>query len=250
LFEAILADRRLPRESLPLLSRLYPAVLRQTLLDASLLADAGHPVWRFMDHLAFLMQTREVGDRQANVAFAQGLVEQLVAQHSADSRPFQSSANRLVVLERQRFARAVSSAGADITLLGARVREADGDPAASLPVALDAGGGDSRPAPLRRGGDAEPDPGGVMGTWRAGSWLSIFLRGQWRRALVLWRAPGAGPLLLLDANEARHWAVRGAAIERLAAEGLARVFAPRSLMADASERVGQATRDPGPTLFG
>ena len=33
LYDAILADRRLPRESLPLLSRLYPAVLRQTLLD-------------------------------------------------------------------------------------------------------------------------------------------------------------------------------------------------------------------------
>jgi hypothetical protein len=230
---------------------LYPAVLRQTLLDASLLADAGHPVWRFMDHLGFLMQTREVGDPQANVAFAQGLIEQLVAQHSADSRPFQSAANRLAVLERQRFARAVTAAARDITLLGVRVREADNDGhSTSLPQALDAGGGDSRPAPLRRGGDAEPDPGGVAGTWRAGSWLSIFLRGQWRRALVLWRAPGAGPLLLLDANEARHWAVRGAAIERLAAAGLARVFAPRSLMADANERVGQATRDPGPTLFG
>lgn len=250
LFEAILADRRLPRESLPLLSRLYPAVLRQTLLDASLLADAGHPVWRFMDHLGFLMQTRLVGDHQANVAFAQGLVEQLVAQHSADSRPFQSAANRLVVLERQRFARAVSAAAGDITLLGARAREADGDPSMSLPQALDAGGGDSRPAPLRRGGDAELDPGGLAGTWRAGSWLSIFLRGQWRRALVLWHAPGAGPLLLLDANEARHWAVHGTAIGRLAAEGLARAFSPRSLVADASERVGHATRDPGPTLFG
>ncbi|HEY6512354.1 MAG TPA: DUF1631 family protein [Burkholderiaceae bacterium] len=250
LYDAILGDRRLPRESLPLLSRLYPAVLRQTLLDASLLADAGHPVWRFMDHLGFLMQTRGVGDPQANVAFAQGLVEQLVAQHSADPRPFQSAASRLAVLERQRFARAVSAAGADITLLGARVREAGSDPSPGLPQALDAGSGDSQPAPLRRGDDAEPEPGGMAGMWRAGSWLSIFLRGQWRRALVLWRAPGAGPLLLLDANEARHWAVRGVAIERLAAVGLARVFAPRSLVADATGRVGHVTRDPGPTLFG
>ena len=95
-----------------------------------------------------------------------------------------------------------------------------------------------------------PTPAAWQALWRAGSWLSIFLRGQWRRALVLWRAPGAGPLLLLDANEARHWAVRGAAIERLAAEGLARVFSPRSLVADASGRVGHVSRDPGPTLFG
>jgi hypothetical protein len=213
-YDAILADRRLPRESLPLLSRLYPAVLRQTLLDPNLLADANHPVWRFMDHLGFLMQTCEVGDRQANVAFAQGLVEQLVTQHSADARPFQSAANRLVVLERQRFARAVSAAADDIAMLGARAQES-GDPGPTLPQSLDAGGAESRPAPLRRGSDNEAEPAEAA-LWRAGSWLSIFLRGHWRRALVLWRAPNHGPLLLLDANEARHWAVRGAAIERLA----------------------------------
>jgi hypothetical protein len=251
LYDAILADRRLPRESLPLLSRLYPAVLRQMLVDRGLLADAGHPVWRFMDNLAFLMQTREVGDRNANVAFAQSLVEQLVAQHSADPRPFESAANRLAVLERQRFARAVSAAGGDIAMLGAAMREAAVGHAPSLPQSLDAGGVDSEPAALlRRDGDAEPAPADAVDAWRAGSWLSIFLRGRWRRALVLWRAPSPGPLLLLDANEARHWALRVAAIERLASAGLARVFSPRSLVSDASDRIGQVAREPGPTLFG
>jgi len=250
LYDAILSDRRLPRESLPLLSRLYPAVLRQTLLDGRLIDDPAHPVWRFMDHLGFLMQTREVGDCRANVAFAQGLVEQLVGQQGSDARAFQSAANRLAVLERQRFARAVAAAAADIAMLGVRVQES-GDHAPSLPQSLDAGVIDSQPAPLRRGSDAEPESGDAAGAWRVGSWLSIFLRGQWRRALVLWRAPELGPLLLLDANEARHWAVRGAAIERLSAEGLARVFLPRSLVGDARDRVGRhAARDPGPTLFG
>jgi len=250
MYEAILADRRLPRDSLSLLSRLYPAVLRQTLLEPLLLAQASHPVWRFMDQLGFLMQTREVGDRQANVAFAQSLVEQLVAQAGTDARPFQSAANRLVVFERQRFARAVSAGAGDIALLGARAQSDAGQPP-SLPQALDAGGLDSEPTPLlRRGEDAEPEPDDVVSTWRAGSWLSIFLRGQWRRALILWRAPNPGPLLLLDANEARHWAVRSAAIERLAGAGLARVFAARSLVSDANIRLDQVARDPGPTLFG
>lgn len=250
LYDAILADRRLPRESLPLLSRLYPAVLRQTLADAGVLSDARHPVWLFMDQLGFLMQTREVGDRAANVVFAQGLVEQLVAQPGNDARQFQTAANRLVVLERQRFARAVSAAAGDIAMLTARAQGASGGHSTSLPQSLDAGSLDSQHAPLRRGDDAEPEPGEVVGGWRAGSWLSIFLRGQWRRALILWRAPSKGPLLLLDANEARHWALRSAAIERLAAEGLARVFSPRSLVRDAGGRVGQVARDPGPTLFG
>ena len=76
------------------------------------------------------------------------------------------------------------------------------------------------------------------------------MRGQWRRVLILWRAPSPGPLLLLDANEARHWALRPAALERLAQAGLARTLTPRSLVRDASARIGRVSRDPGPTLFG
>jgi hypothetical protein len=250
LYDAILADRRLPRESLPLLSRLYPAALRQTLAEPALIDDASHPVWRFMDHLAFLVQTRAVGDAQANVAFAQGLVEQLVNQHGTDARPFQSAADRLAVLERQRFARAVAAAGADIATLGASARAAGADHMPLVPQSLDAGGPESQPAPLRRGGDAEPTPADTVHAWRAGSWLTLFLRGQWRRVLILWRAPNPGPLLLLDANEARHWALRPAALERLAHAGLARTLGARSLVHDASGRVGRVSRDPGPTLFG
>ena len=210
LYDAILSDRRLPRECLPLLSRLYPAALRQALTEPALIDNATHPVWRFMDHLAFLVHTRTVGDAKGNVTFAQGLVEQLVNQPSSDARPFQSAADRLAVLERQRFARAVAAAGADIATLGASVRAAGSDHSPSVPQALDAGGPDSQPAPLRRGGDAEPTPANTVDAWRAGSWLTLFMRGQWRRVLILWRAPNPGPLLLLDANEARHWALRPA----------------------------------------
>ena len=250
LYDAILSDRRLPRESLPLLSRLYPAALRQALTEPALIDNATHPVWRFMDHLAFLVHTRTVGDAKGNVTFAQGLVEQLVNQPSSDARPFQSAADRLAVLERQRFARAVAAAGADIATLGASVRAAGSDHSPSVPQALDAGGPDSQPAPLRRGGDAEPTPVNTVDAWRAGSWLTLFMRGQWRRVLILWRAPNPGPLLLLDANEARHWALRPAALERLARAGLARTLTPRSLVHDASGRIGRVSRDPGPTLFG
>lgn len=250
LYDAILSDRRLPRESLPLLSRLYPAVLRQTLADPALIDDATHPVWRFMDHLAFLVQTRAVGDVKGNITFAQGLIEQLVNQQGSDARPFQSAADRLAVLERQRFARAVATAGADIATLGASMRAAGHDTFPSLPQALDAGGPESQPVPLRRDSDAEPTSTDTVGAWRAGSWLTLFMRGQWRRALILWRAPTPGPLLLLDAAEARHWALRPTAIERLAREGLARALTPRSLVRDAAGRIGRVTRDPGPTLFG
>src|SRR6185436_10915953 len=157
---------------------------------------------------------RSVGDAKANIAFAQGLVEQLVNQHSADARPFQSAADRLLVLERQRFARAVAAAGSDIATLGASVRAAGPDHLPTVPQSLDVGDPESQPAPLRRGDDAEPVD--KVDAWRAGSWLTLFVRGQWRRGLILWRAPNPGPLLLLDANEARHWALRPAALDRLA----------------------------------
>ena len=238
LYDAILADRRLPRDSLPLLSRLYPAVLRQTLAEPPLLDDARHPVWSLIDHVAFLVLTRGVGDSQANMALAGGLVEQIAGQTAADARAFQSAASRLAVFERQRFSRAVSAAAADIATLTPR-----GDIAATVPQALDAANTDSQPLPLlRRGADAQQTPGEVVAAWRAGAWLTIFLRGRWRRALVLWRAPIPGPLLLLDANEARHWALHVSALERLAAEGLARTFGPRSLIGDAALRIAQPGR--------
>jgi Protein of unknown function (DUF1631) len=249
LYDAILGDRRLPRESLPLLSRLYPSVLRHTLADPAVLDDASHAIWTFVDHLAFLMQTREVGDRQVNITLAHSLVEQLATQPGIDARPFRSAANRLAVLERQRFARAVAAASSDIALLATQDKRLGDTP--SVPQSLDGGATDSQPVPLlRRGGDEEPVRDEVIGAWRAGSWLTLFLRGQWRRALVLWRGPAHGPLLLLDASEARHWALRDAAIGRLAHAGLVRVFAPRSLMGDAAGRLDQVSREPGPTLFG
>jgi hypothetical protein len=238
LYDAILADRRLPRESLPLLSRLYPAVLRQTLAEPALLVDAAHPVWSLIDHVAFLVLTRGVGDSKANMTLATGLVEQIAGQSTADARSFQSAANRLAVLERQRFSRAVSAAAGDIAKLTPR-----GDTASTVPQALDASSTDSQPLPLlRRGADTQRTPGEVVSAWRAGAWLTIFLRGRWRRTLVLWRAPLQGQLLLLDAGEARHWALHAPALERLAAEGLARAFGPRSLIGDAIERVAR----PGP----
>jgi hypothetical protein len=189
-----------------------------------------------IDHIVFLVQTREVGDSNGNMALATSLVEQIVSQSSADARAFQSAANRLAVLERQRFSRAVSAAAPDIATLTPRDHE---EP--TMPQALDPAVTHSQPTPLlRRGADRQRTPGEVVNAWRAGSWLTIFLRGRWRRALVLWRAPSPGAVLLLDADEARHWALHAPALERLAAEGLAHAFSPRSLIGDATERVAQA----------
>jgi hypothetical protein len=251
LFDGILSDRRLPRDSLPLLSRLYPSALRQALGQAQLLDDWTHPLWRFMDQLAFLMQTRAVGDPHANVAFAQNLIEQLVAHPTLDVRQLQSSVDRLAVYERQRFARAVAAAGREIAELTTHMRQASGEPDASIPQALDAGGLESQAPPLlRRATDSRPSEPTPPEQWRSGTWLTIFLRGQWRRALVLWRAQAPGPWLLLDATEARHWALRRPSLERLSIEGLARELRPRSLMRDAIGRIGRSARDPGPTLSG
>jgi hypothetical protein len=254
LFDSILSDRRLPRDSLPLLSRLYPSALRQALGHAQLLDDWTHPLWRFMDQLAFLMQTRAVGDPHANVAFAQNLVEQMVGHPALEVRQFQSTVDRLAVHERQRFARAVAAANREIVELTAHMHQAGGESDPSVPQALDAGGLDSQTTPLlRRATDTKPAEPTPPEQWRPGTWLTIFVRGQWRRALVLWRAPAPGPWLLLDATEARHWALRRRSLERLCAEGLARELSARSLMRDAIGRIGRMSRtarDPGPTLFG
>lgn len=251
LFDAIMADRRLPRDCLPLLSRYYPGALRHALAHPSTIHDADHAMWRFVDHLAFLMHTRAVGDVQANLAFGQSLVDQIAANPALEPRHFESAIARISVHERQRFARAVAAAADDIAELTHFSRHAATGFGPSLPQALDAGRiDDPVTTQRRRTDDGKPVTPTRPEAWRPGVWLTLFLRGQWRRALVLWRGPEGGPWLMLDATEARHWAVRRQSIERLAQEGLARELLPRSLLRDAFDRVGQTRREPGPTLFG
>lgn len=251
IFDAIMADRRLPRDCLPLLSRYYPGALRFSLQEPAALDDAEHPLWRFVDHLAFLVQTRAVGELQANMQFAQTLVDQLTANPSLDAKHIQSAISRITVHERQRFARAVAAATESIHELGEFAQHRASGFGPSVPDELDAGGVDPDAArQLRRAGDVRPAAPSAPDVWKPGIWMTLFLRGQWRRALILWRGPAPGPWLMLDAAEARHWAVRRQSLERLTAEGLARDFAPRSLMRDALPRIGKVLREPGPTQFG
>lgn len=251
IFDAIMADRRLPRDCLPLLSRYYPGALRFTLHEPSALDDADHPLWRFVDHLAFLVQTRAVGDAQANMQLAQTLVDQLTANPTLDAKHIQSAISRITVHERQRFARAVAAASESIQELGEFAQHRASGFGPSVPDELDAGGVDPDAArQLRRASDVRPVAPSTPDVWKPGVWMTLFLRGQWRRALVLWKGPAPGPWLMLDAAEARHWAVRRQSLERLAAEGLAREYVPRSLMRDALPRIGKVLREPGPTQFG
>lgn len=251
LYESIMTDRRLPKDCVPLLLRCYPAAVRYALGDPACITDHKHAMWRFVDQLAFLTLTRAVGDEHANLAFAQSLVDQIAANPALEARHFESGIARIAVHERQRFARAVASAADDIAELGVYTRHAATGFGPSLPQALDAGRVDQPDTTQRRRTtDLLPDGSNVPERWKPGVWLSLFLRGQWRRALVLWRAADGGPLLMLDATEARHWAVRQQSIERLAREGLAREVLPRSLLRDAMLRGAQVFRESGPTLFG
>lgn len=251
LFESIIADRRLPKDCVPLLLRCYPAALRFALADPGCVTDHKHAMWRFVDQLAFLTLTRALGDEQANLAFALSVVDQIAANPALEARHFESGIARIAVHERQRFARAVTAAADDIAELGVFVQHAATGFGPSLPQALDAGRVEQPDTTQRRRTtDLIPDGSNAPERWKPGVWLSLFLRGQWRRVLILWRAAEAGPLLMLDTAEARHWAVRRQSIERLAREGLAREMHARSLLRDAMLRGAQVFRESGPTLFG
>ncbi|MFO1219138.1 MAG: DUF1631 family protein [Burkholderiaceae bacterium] len=251
IFDAIMADRRLPRDCLPLLSRYYPGALRFALSEPQAIDDADHPIWRFVDHLSFLVQTRAVGDVQANLAFARSLVDQLASSPASEAKHFQSAISRISVHERQRFARAVAAAAESIQELNEFTHHRASGFGPSVPDELDAGGVDpDANRQLRRVGDTLPVADSAPDVWKPGVWLTLFLRGQWRRALVLWRGPAPGPWLMLDAAEARYWAVRRQSLERLVGAGLAREFGPRSLMRDALPRIGKVLREPGSTFFG
>ena len=76
LFEAMVADRRLPQDVVLLISRLHGPAMRLAVRDRSLLDHDTHPLWRFLNQLAFnagMAPEAEDPERQALLRTAQAL---------------------------------------------------------------------------------------------------------------------------------------------------------------------------------
>lgn len=239
LFDAIQSDRALPPDCLPLLLRLHPTTLRLAVQDTAMLDDYDHPVWRFMDRLAFLLTTVQVAELERCLSFARQLVDHLVADGAADIARFEWAIGRIAAFERHSLDRAVLIAQPEITQLQLAPDEA-GAP-------IDIGTLDTVPAELMPEDSAPPaaaaPPAALLGL-QPGGYLRAYLQSEWRLLQLLWVDRAGASWLLRDTSAARHWALRLRAIERLFEAQLAQELKPRSLVRSAAGRVLRAMGTP------
>jgi hypothetical protein len=229
LFDAIQSDRHLPPACLALLLRLHPTALRLAVHDTTMLDDYDHPVWRFMDRLAFAISTAHVLENDRWLNFARQLVDHLVGDGAADTARFEWALTRIEAYERHCFERAVLVAQPEITNL-----QVAPDRSAQP---IDVGTMDTVPAELLHEPGPVPSPTGPRLQLQPGQHMRAYLQGDWRQLQLLWMDDLGEVWLLADAAAPRHWALRRSAVERLAAENLAVPLRPRSLVRSAADRM-------------
>lgn len=232
LFDAIQADPQLRPESLALVLRLQPRVIRVALHDPALLEAYDHPVWTFIDTLARVLEATTPADRPRCEAACRQLVDHLVADGDASTERFVQATRRLELIDRKLLEAAIDQSRPHIERLQAATQDSD------LPI--DVGSLDTVPAELMPLDAPPSSPAVALPDPTAGERFQAYLQGEWRPLRLLWCHPGGDDWLLQDLATGEHWAVRRRALERLAAEQLVRPWQPRSLVRGAAAQVLQA----------
>lgn len=257
LFDAILADHQLAPQVQVLLSRLHACALRVALRDPAMLDSYRHPVWQFMDHLAFASELHPRDDdplRAKLFAYGRSLVDNLVREPVQDAALFRWALDRLHALDRHLFEQRCQAAAEQIEQLRLSAAATDTRP---MPVApetppLDVATLDTVPAELldsdetqARAARASASPNWLE-RHRPADWVRLFLDGHWQIAQLLWRSDGGGLWLYAEAHQGITWALRRPALELLHREGLLNPLRPHSLIERAAETVlRHVARDAG-----
>jgi len=252
LFEAMAADRRLPQDVVLLVSRLHGPAMRLAVRDRSLLDHDTHPLWRFLNQLAFNAEMAPEPDdpeRQALLRTAQATIDQLASEPVQHAGLYRWAWERLAVFLGKRLQRRQALLATQIAVLQkADARRLAGQVhdtgPGSVSGPLDAHQLDTVPAefidtnvPAAAAGSTEAEA--WLQTLAVGDWVRVFLHGGWLRAQLLWLGEDRQTLLLGDGASDETWAVRARALLRLHGHGLVKTLRVRSLVGGAAQRVQQ-----------
>jgi hypothetical protein len=250
LFQAILADDRLPDDVRTLLERLHAPAMRLTLRDPSVLDKDEHPLWRFMQVFSYEAEMApDIADpeRVRLLRLGQMLVDKLAAEPEQRVSIYRASLQRLEEFLRQRLERRCAQVASQIGAL--QKFEASLGDGTTVPGALD-GVLDERaittvPAELMPTNTAEFDGGDgarqAAAEWlsklRPGQWVRMLIQGRWVRAQLLHVGAKREAWLFGDGASDATWAVRRGALLQMHAGGLAKTLKMRSLVGSAAARV-------------
>jgi Protein of unknown function (DUF1631) len=251
LFEAMVEDVRVPADVGALIARLQPAALRLMLADSSLLDQSKHPLWLFINRLAFEAEmVPEQGDTERTqlLKVVRETANQLGAEPEQTAALYRWANERLDAFAQLRLKRRVKAVSYRIDELQALEDRLCGEGTApsTFHGLLDAPQLDTVPADLME--DWAPDKQALQqaAAWldnlRAGDWVRVFLQGRWMHAQLLW--PGGRGEIWLFGNGSTHtthatWAVRRGALLMMHSARLAKTLKQRSIVGSAAARVQQ-----------
>ncbi|MDE2081355.1 MAG: DUF1631 family protein [Burkholderiales bacterium] len=255
LFDAMQADTRVPADVAALIAHLQGPAMRLTLRDSSLLDQDRHPLWRFINRLAFEAEmTPDSADpeRAQLLAAARSTVERLADEPDQSNELYRWAQERLDLLLQRRVARRLAAAASQIgALQKLEDRLADGGPLPStLHGMLDVPHLDTVPAELIDAQGAKAAPSSDGESWldelRPGDWVRMFIQGHWVQARLLWPGERREIWLFADGASDDTWAVRRGALLTMRAERLAKKLRERSIVGSAAARVQEALAAPKP----
>lgn len=242
LFEAMLADKRLPRDIRAVLARMQPSALRVVLRDPAALDDYDHPVWAFMDQLAHLAALHPQGSvaRDAVLRIGDEMVDTLAQTTQPDLALYEDALARLRADGQARLQSRLARVGPDTQALQALEAQMQDEkfriPSGMGP--LDVAQLETVPADLLDNLPASRSDPAAATDWltrqEVGDWTRMFCRGRWMRAQLLWQSQHGEIWLYGPEQNGEPVAMRRRALERLLAEGLASELHVRSMLRSAA----------------
>lgn len=246
LFEAMLADTRVPPDVGVVISRLQGPAMRLALRDSGLLDQNKHPLWHFVNRLVYeceMAPDPADPERQQLLKTALAAVNQLVAEPEQNNGLYEWALDRLDSYLHKRLTRRLAAAASQIGALQKledQIAAGRATPSAFEGM-LDIGALDTVPAELLEKRAATSQSGIPTDEWldslRAGDWVRLFLQGSWVQARLLWPGEHGEVWLFGDGASDATWAVRRGALLTMRREHLAKTLRQRSIVASAAARV-------------
>ena len=246
LFDAMVADERVPADVSLLISRLHGPATRLSLYDGSMLDRDKHPMWRFINRLAFEAEMAPDAtdpERAQLLKTAQATVDQLTSEPEQNGGLYVWALDRLESFLRKRLGRRLSAAASQIGALQKledRLTSSQAVPS-TMHGTLDVQQLDTVPADLisdcQRAAPANDGGEEWLEQLRSGDWVRMFLQGRWIQPQLLWRGDRREIWLFGDGASDATWAVRRSALLMMHEQALLKGLKQRSIVSSAAARV-------------
>ncbi len=246
LFDAMIADERVPADVTLLISRLHGPALRLTLRDGSMLDQDKHPLWHFINRLVYEAEMApDAGDpeRVQLLKTAQATVDQLTSEPEQNAGLYRWAQDRLESFLQKRLARRLAAVASHIGALQKLEDKLTAGQAlpSTMHGTLDVQQLDTVPADLfadpRRVAPVQASAEEWLDTLRPGQWVRMFLQGRWVQPQLLWPGERREIWLFGDGASDATWAVRRGALLLMHEQALLKSLKQRSIVGSAAAKV-------------